>query len=51
MVHKTALTGQGNGELAFIYLAGYLALLIAVGGFFSVDTVVFKLGKKNLLPE
>jgi putative oxidoreductase len=47
MVHKTALTGQGNGELAFIYLAGYLALLIAGGGLFSVDTVVFKLGKKT----
>ncbi len=51
MVHKTALTGQGNGELSFIYLAGYCGLLIAGGGLFSMDTVVFKPGKKNELPE
>jgi putative oxidoreductase len=51
MVHKTVLTGQGSGELAFIYLAGYCGLLIAGGGFFSMDTVVFKLGKKNELAE
>ena len=45
MVHKTAMTGQGGGELAFLYLAGYIALLIAGGGLFSLDTVVFaKLG-------
>ena len=47
MVHKTVLTGQGSGELAFIYLAGYFGLLIAGGGLFSMDTVVFKLGKKK----
>ena len=51
MVHKTALTGQGNGELSFIYLAGYCGLLIAGGGFFSMDTVVFRSGKRNQLPE
>ena len=45
MVHKTVMTGQGGGELAFIYLAGYCALLLAGGGLFSMDTVVFKPGK------
>ena len=42
MVHKTALTGQGNGELAFLYLAGFITLLIAGGGLFSLDTLAFK---------
>jgi putative oxidoreductase len=41
MVHKTALSGQGSGELAFLYLAGYVILLIAGGGLFSLDTIVF----------
>ncbi len=38
MVHKTAMNG---GELAFLYLAGYVILVIAGGGLFSLDTVVF----------
>lgn len=38
MVHKTAMSG---GELAFLYLAGYVAILIAGGGLFSLDTIVF----------
>jgi putative oxidoreductase len=41
MVHKSL---QG-GELAFIYLAGYLALLLAGGGNFSIDKVLFGKGK------
>jgi putative oxidoreductase len=41
MVHKSALSGQGNGELAFLYLAGYVVLVIAGGGLFSLDTVAF----------
>ena len=41
MVHKTAMTGQSGGEMAFIYLAGYITLLIAGGGLFSLDTVAF----------
>ena len=41
MVHKTALSGQGSGELAFLYLAGYVILVIAGGGLFSLDTIVF----------
>jgi putative oxidoreductase len=41
MVHKTALNGQQGGELAFLYLAGYVFLVIAGGGLFSLDTVAF----------
>jgi len=44
MVHKTALSGQRGGELAFIYLAGYAALMIAGGGKFSVDRALFGKG-------
>jgi len=44
MVHKMALSGPGNGEMAFIYLAGYVALFIAGGGRFSFDKALF--GKK-----
>jgi putative oxidoreductase len=38
MVHKAGMSG---GELAFIYLAGYAMLVIAGGGLFSLDTIVF----------
>lgn len=49
MVHKVALSGQGSGELAFLYLAGYVVLLIAGGGLFSLDTVAFaKSGRSKL---
>jgi len=47
MVHKTELTGQNNGELAFLYLAGYVILVIAGGGLFSLDTVVFAGNGRN----
>jgi putative oxidoreductase len=47
MVHKTALSGQGSGELAFLYLAGFVTILIAGGGTFSTDMVVFSRGKKT----
>ena len=45
MVHHTALSGSNSGELAFIYLSGFAALLIAGGGMISLDMVVF--GKKK----
>lgn len=32
------LTGDKNGELAFIYLAGYVTLLFAGGGVFALDS-------------
>ncbi len=44
MVHKAA---NGAGELAFIYLAGYVALLMAGGGRFSVDKALFGKGSSS----
>jgi len=43
MVHRTEM--QGDGELAFLYLTGFVILAIAGGGLFSVDTMAF--GKAN----
>jgi putative oxidoreductase len=43
-VHKGALSGQGSGELAFLYLMGYVTLLLAGPGRFSVDKVLFGKG-------
>jgi putative oxidoreductase len=39
MVNKTAM--HGDGELAFLYLAGFVVLVIAGGGLFSLDTLAF----------
>jgi len=47
MVHKTSLSGAHSGELAFIYLAGYVLLLIAGAGRMSVDQNLFGSGGKN----
>jgi len=46
MVHQTALSGQNSGELAFIYLSGFVVFLIAGGGNISLDMVVFGRNKK-----
>jgi putative oxidoreductase len=35
--HGGRLTGQGNGELAFMFLGGFVVLLLAGGGRFSID--------------
>jgi putative oxidoreductase len=35
--HGSRLTGQGNGELAFMFLGGFVVLLLAGGGRFSID--------------
>jgi putative oxidoreductase len=37
IAHGGALKGQGNGELAFIYLAGFVTLFFAGAGKYSVD--------------
>ena len=42
IAHGGKLSGEGNGELAFIYLAGYVTLLIAGSGKYSADKAVFK---------
>lgn len=36
-VHRTVLKGPMNGELAFIYMGGFLALFLAGPGRFAVD--------------
>ena len=35
--HGARLTGQGNGELPFMFLGAFVALLLAGGGRFSLD--------------
>ena len=39
MVNKTQM--HGEGELAFLYLSGFVFLVIAGGGLFSLDTLAF----------
>lgn len=46
LVHKMAVgMAAHSGELAFIYLAGFVALLLAGPGRFSVDKALFGKGK------
>ena len=47
-IHKGALSGQGSGELAFMYLMGYVTLLLAGPGSISVDKALF--GKSGTSP-
>jgi putative oxidoreductase len=35
--HGMKLSGPGNGELAFIYLAGFLAILFCGGGKYGIE--------------
>jgi len=42
IIHGGALTGEGNGEMAFIYLAGFVALLIAGPGRYSADHCIVR---------
>lgn len=44
MAHGGKLTGQGNGEMAFLYLGAYAALFFTGGGRFAVDA---RLGGKS----
>lgn len=37
MAHGAKLSGPGNGELAFIYLAGFVTLMLVGAGKFSID--------------
>lgn len=44
LVHGHKLSGPGNGELAFLYLASFVTLFIAGAGKYSVDA---QLGAKG----
>lgn len=48
MVHKTEMSG---GELAFLYLAGYVMLVISGGGLFSLDTLAFSKSEKSRIQK
>ena len=48
MVHKTAMSG---GELAFLYLAGYVMFVVAGGGLFSLDTVAFQKADRSRIQK
>lgn len=48
MVHKAGMSG---GELAFVYLAGYFILVIAGGGLFSLDTVMFSKSDRSRIQK
>lgn len=37
VVHHFRLLGQGNGELALLYLAGFLVVIVAGPGSWSID--------------
>lgn len=41
LFHKQAMSGPKSGELAFMYLAAFAALLFAGGGKFSMDKPLF----------
>jgi putative oxidoreductase len=49
MVDKTAM--HGDGELAFLYLAGFVFLVIAGGGLFSLDTLLFSKHPRSRLQK
>jgi putative oxidoreductase len=51
IVLQGALTGAHSGEIAFIYLAGYVALLFAGAGKLSLDKVNFGKGSKPPAPK
>lgn len=44
IAHGHRLTGEGNGEMAFLYLGAFVVLFIAGGGKYSVDA---KIGAKT----
>lgn len=41
VAHGGRLSGQGNGELAFLFLGGFLTLFLTGAGRFSLDATLF----------
>jgi putative oxidoreductase len=48
LVHGGALTGASGGELAFVYLAGFVALFLAGPGSFSMDTMLAGASRRSV---
>jgi putative oxidoreductase len=46
LVHKLVLKGPGSGEMAFIYLVGFITVLLAGPGRFAVDAKVSSVPRK-----
>jgi putative oxidoreductase len=44
--HQFALTGANPGELAFIYMAGFVTILLAGPGRYSMDAAMFSRGTR-----
>ena len=42
VIHGGRLVGEGNGEMAFIYLAGFVALFITGPGRYSFDHYILR---------
>jgi uncharacterized membrane protein YphA (DoxX/SURF4 family) len=51
MVHKAGMSGQSSGEMAFLYLAGFVVLAIAGGGLFSLDTLAFSKSSRSRIQK
>lgn len=47
VIHGGVLIGEGNGEMAFIYLGGFVALLIAGPGRYSFDHYILRVFRGN----
>jgi putative oxidoreductase len=47
VIHGGALSGERSGEMAFLYLGGFLALLIAGPGRYSLDHYILRAFRGN----
>lgn len=47
VVHGGVLVGEGNGELAFLYLAGFVALIVAGPGKYSLDHYLLRAFRRD----
>ncbi len=45
LAHGARLTGENNGEMAFLYLIGFIALMIMGTGKYAVDQFLVKKGQ------
>ena len=51
MVHQMALTGRDSGELAFVYLGGFVLLVLAGAGRFSLDAGASRGSTSRIKPQ